>query len=406
VTVTVADVRAAAAALRGSIVETPCLHSRTLSEITGCELYLKFENLQFTASFKERGALCRLLALTPEQRRAGVIAASAGNHAQGVAYHAKRLGIPAVVVMPRHTPNVKVDRTESHGAEIVLYGDGFDAAKERMVRLAAERGLQVIHPYDDERIIAGQGTVALEMLASAPDLDTLIVPVGGGGLIAGMAIAANAIKPGIEMIGVQARRFPSAYAALKREPQSCGQSTIADGIAVREPGQLTLAVMRDMVRDMVLIDEGDIEQAILLLLEVEKTVVEGAGAAGLAAVLSDPPRFRGRKVGLVLSGGNVAPLLLAEIIERGMVRAGRLARFSVALRDLPGALAEVTAILAECNANIEEVHHQRAFTTLPAQAAEVEFVVQTRNHAHAVMLIDRLRAAGYSATLNPGVRDA
>ena len=404
-TVTVAEVRAAAAALRGSIVETPCLHSKTLSAIAGCELYLKFENLQFTASFKERGALNRLLALTPEQRRTGVIAASAGNHAQGVAYHAKRLGIPAVVVMPRHTPYVKVDGTESHGAEVVLYGDHFDAAKERMAQLARERGLQIIHPYDDERIIAGQGTIALEMLATLPSLDAMLVPVGGGGLIAGMAIAAGAVKPEIEVIGVQTRRFPSAYAAFRSESHPCGQATIAEGIAVKEPGRLTLPVIRSMVRDIVLVDEGDIEQAILLLLEVEKTVVEGAGAAGLAAVLVDRSRFRGRRVGLVLSGGNVGPLLLAEIIQRGMVRAGRLARLTVALRDLPGALAQVTAMIAECNANIEEVHHQRAFTTLPAQAAEVEFVVQTRNHAHAALLVEKLRAAGYNAVLNAAAGD-
>jgi threonine dehydratase len=401
-TITLHDIQAAAAALRGNIVDTPCLHSRTLSEVIGAEVYLKFENLQFTAAFKERGALNKLLSLTPPQRKTGVIAASAGNHAQGVAYHAKRLGIPAVIVMPRFTPHVKVERTRSHGAEVVLHGDNFDAAKAHADALAAQRGLALVHPYDDAKVMAGQGTIALEMLAAYPQLETLVIPIGGGGLIAGMATAAKAIKPAIEIIGVQARRYPSMYCAVKGEQAAFGTSTIADGIAVKEPGALTLPIVRKLVADIVLVDEGALEQAIVLLLEIEKTVAEGAGAAGLAALLAYPQRFAGRKVGLVLGGGNIDPLMLAGIIERGLVRSGRLTRLTVELRDLPGALAQVTACIAAANANIEEVHHQRKFTNLPVQSAEVEFVLQTRSHAHAAEVIAALEQAGFSASLDRG----
>lgn len=400
-TVTLKDIQAAAAVLHGNIVATPCLHSRTLSEVTGAEVYLKFENLQFTAAFKERGALVKLLSLTPRERANGVIAASAGNHAQGVAYHAKRLGIASVIVMPRHTPQVKVERTRSHGAEVVLQGDGFDAAKAHAEKLAAQRGLTFIHAYDDEHIIAGQGTLALEMLAAYPELEMLVVPIGGGGLIAGMATAAKAINSGIEIVGVQARRFPSMYCAIKGQQPEFGASTIADGIAVKEPGRLTLPIVRKYVTDILLVEEGMLEQAIVMLLEIEKTVTEGAGAAGLAALLSDPERFKDRKVGLVLCGGNIDPLMLAEIIERGLVRSGRLTRLVVELRDLPGALAQVTACLAAVNANIDQVHHQRKFTHLPMQTAEVEFVLQTRDHAHANEVIAALKAAGFAARLNP-----
>ena len=399
-TVTVDDVRAAAAALQGHIVATPCLHSRTLSAVTGAEIYLKFENLQFTAAFKERGALNKLVSLSAAQRAAGVIAASAGNHAQGVAYHARRLGVAALIVMPRHTPQTKVARTRSHGADVVLHGDNFDAAKTHALALAAQRGLTFIHPYDDERVIAGQGTLALEMLDACPELEVLAVPIGGGGLIAGMGIAAKAIKPGIEVVGVQTERFPSMYCALKALPPRFGTSTIAEGIAVMEPGRLTLPIVRELVSDIVLIDEGALEQAIVMLLEIEKTVAEGAGAAGLAAVCSAPERFRGRKVGLVLCGGNIDPLMLAEIIERGLVRAGRLTRLTVALRDQPGALAQVTACLAAADANVEQVHHQRRFTHLPVQAAEVQFVLQTRDRAHAVEIVSALERAGYAARLD------
>lgn len=399
-TVTAQDIRQAAAAIRASVSATPCLHSRTLSEITGAETWLKFENLQFTASFKERGALAKLLSLDDAERRSGVIAASAGNHAQGVAYHARRLGIPAVIVMPRYTPHVKVERTREFGAEIVLEGESFDEAKAFALDLARERGLAFIHPYDDERVIAGQGTVALEMLAAQPGLDVLVVPIGGGGLISGMAIAAKDIRPRIEIVGVQCERFPSMYGALKGLPPVFGASTIAEGIAVKEPGRLTLPIVRRLVDRIVLVDEGDIEQAIVMLLEIEKTVVEGAGAAGLAAVTKYRESFAGKKAGVVLSGGNIDPLMLASIIERGMVRSGRLTRLIVELRDLPGALAKATACLALVNANIEEVHHQRAFTHLPVQSAEVEFVLQTRSHEHVAEILEALAAAGFSARLH------
>jgi threonine dehydratase len=394
------DVRVSAAAIAGAVVDTPCMLSRTLSEVTGAQVILKFENHQFTASFKERGALVKLLSLTPDQRVRGVIAASAGNHAQGVAYHARRLGIPAVIVMPRYTPAVKVEQTRAFGAQVVLEGALFDDAKAHAVGLAEQRGLTMVHPYDDEKVMAGQGTIALEMLAAHPELDVLIVPIGGGGLIAGMAVAAKGLKPAIEVVGAQTERFPSMYCALRGIEPKFGGTTIADGIAVKEPGRLTLPVVRERVSDVLLVDEGDIEQAILLLLEIEKTVVEGAGAVGLACLLRHRERFAGRRVGLVLCGGNIDPLMLSDIIERGMVRSGRLTRLQVELRDLPGSLAQVTACLAEANANIEEVHHQRAFTHLPVRTAEVDFVLETRSHEHVQQIIETLARAGFTARLH------
>ena len=399
-TPTIEDIRHAAHALRGHIVDTPCLYSRTLSQLAGAEVYLKFENHQFTASFKERGALNKLISLNDEERSKGVIAASAGNHAQGVAYHAKRLGIPALIVMPRFTPNIKVEHTRQHGAEVILHGDNFDAANRYCAGLALQRGLYVVHPYDDARVIAGQGTIALEMLDAVPALDTLIVPIGGGGLIAGMAIAARAVAPAIAVVGVQAARFPSMLCALRGKPAQFGTSTIAEGIAVREPGLLTRDLVRCLVDDIVLVDEGDIEESIVMLLEIEKTVVEGAGATGLAALLGHRERFQGKKVGLVLCGGNIDPLMLADIIERGMVRAGRLTRLRVELTDLPGSLAAVTSLLAQLQANIEEIHHQRAFTKLPVRTADVEFVLQTRNREHVEAIIAALEQAGVKAQLH------
>jgi threonine dehydratase len=394
------DVRNAALAISGAVLNTACLLSRTLSEIAGAQVYLKFENHQFTASFKERGALNKLLSLDAMQRTAGVIAVSAGNHAQGVAYHARRLKIPAVIVMPRFTPNVKVEQTRAFGAEVILHGENFDEAKIHALNVMAQRQLTLVHPYDDDRIIAGQGTIALEMLEAQPDLEVLIVPVGGGGMIAGMASTAKALNPAIEMIGVETMRFPSVFSALKGSTAQFGSNTIADGIAVKEPGKLTLEIIRKRVDDIVLVDEGDIEEAMLLLLEIEKTVVEGAGAAALAGLLRNRGRFAGKKVGVVLSGGNIDPLTLADIIERGMVRAGRLTRLQVQLRDLPGSLAKVTAALAEANANIEEVHHERAFTHLPVQSAVVDFVLQTRGHEHVKQIISVLEAAGFNTRLH------
>jgi threonine dehydratase len=395
--VSLADIERAKEVLDGHVVNSPCLHSRTLSEITGAEVYLKFENLQFTASFKERGALNRLNALTPAQKSRGVIAASAGNHAQGVGHHAARLGIPAVIVMPKFTPNVKVEMTRRHGAEVVLHGENFDEAKAHAYSLADARGLTFVHPYDDAHVIAGQGTIALEMLKQQPSIDTLAIAIGGGGLIAGIATAAKALRPDIDIVGVETVRFPSMYAAIKKAAANFGPSTIAEGIAVKEPGVLTRAIVERLVSDIVLVDEGDIEEAIVMLLEIEKTVVEGAGAASLAALVRHRERFQGRKVGLVLCGGNIDPLTLAEIIQRGMVRSGRLARIKVELRDQPGALAKITGVIAESNANIEEVHHQRAFTNLPVQSAEVEFVLKTRNAAHIDEVVRQLDEAGFRA---------
>ncbi|MBG9389127.1 threonine ammonia-lyase [Caenimonas aquaedulcis] len=392
-----ADIRAAAERLQGQVLDTPCVESRTLSQIAGAQVFLKFENLQFTASFKERGACNKLVQLGDEEKRRGVIAMSAGNHAQGVAYHAQRLGMRAVIVMPRFTPGVKVERTRSFGAEIVLHGDTLDESRSHAQQLAAAQQLTFVHPYDDEAIAAGQGTVGIEMLQAVPDLDTLVVAVGGGGLIAGIAVAAKAIKPGIEVIGVQTLRFPNMFNAFKHASLPQGGSTIAEGIAVGTPGRITQAIIERHVDDMLLVDEGDIEQAIVMLLEIEKTLVEGAGAAGLAALLKHPERFKGRKVGLVLGGGNIDPLLLAAIIERGMVRAGRLARIRVSARDVPGSLARITAIVSEAGANIDEVHHQRAFTMLAAQNVEIELVIQTRGRDHIQGVIDALHAGGFAA---------
>ncbi len=393
------DIESAAERLQGQLLQTPCVASRTLSDITGAQVFLKFENLQFTASFKERGACNKLAQLSPEERQRGVIAMSAGNHAQGVAYHAQRLGLRAVIVMPRFTPGVKVERTRGFGAEIVLHGDTLDEARAHALKLAEEQKLVFIHPYDDAQIIAGQGTVALEMLREVPELDTLVVAIGGGGLIAGMATAAHALKPGIEIIGVQTTRFPSMFNAIKGTHLPLGNSSIAEGIAVSTPGVLPRTIIERLVTDVVLVDEGDIEQAIVMLLEVEKTLVEGAGAAGLAALLKHPQRFKGKKVGLVLSGGNIDPLLLAAIIERGMVRAGRLARVRVSARDVPGTLATITATVAHAGANINEVHHQRAFTTLAAQNVEVELVIQTRGPQHITDVLAELQAVGLEAQL-------
>jgi len=391
------DIERAAERLRGHILETPCVESRTLSQIVGAQVFLKFENLQFTASFKERGACNKLAQLTPEERARGVIAMSAGNHAQGVAYHAQRLGVRAVIVMPRFTPDVKVERTRGFGAEVVLHGDTLDEARTHARELAQSQSLVFVHPYDDEAVAAGQGTLALEMLKAQPDLEMLVIAIGGGGLIAGVATAAKAIKPGIEIIGVQTQRFPSMVNAIHGSDLPMGQSTIAEGIAVASPGELTRHVVRELVDDLLLVDEGDIEQAVLMLLEIEKTLVEGAGAAGLAAMLRHGARFAGKKVGLVLSGGNIDPLLLAAIIERGMVRSGRLARIRVSARDVPGVLARITATVADAGANIEEVHHQRAFTMLAAQNVEIECVLQTRNQPHVEQVLERLRAQGMEA---------
>ena len=394
--ITLEDIRNATAAIAGQVEATPCVHSAVLSKQTGAEIFLKLENLQFTGSFKERGALVKLLSLTPGQRERGVIAMSAGNHAQAVARHAQRLGILAVIVMPRFTPTNKVERTREFDAEVILYGDSVEDAGEFADKLVAQRDLCLVHPYDDERVIAGQGTIALEMLAEWPDLEVMIIPVGGGGLIAGNAVAAKALKPDISIVGVQAARFPSMVGALSGEPVEFGRTTIAEGIAVKKPGRLTLPIVRELVDDIILVDEEPIEHAVLSLLEIEKTVSEGAGAAGLAALLQHPDRFAGHRVGLIVCGGNIDLPILSSIIQRGLVRTSRLVRLRVGIRDVPGSLAAVTACIGDTGANIVQVSHQRTFSHLPLQVANANFVLQTRGPEHVREIIATLRQSGYA----------
>ena len=393
-----AAIRDAAEILRGVIIETPCTRSFTLSRITGAEVFLKLENQQFTASFKERGALVKLVSLGEAVRSVGVVAMSAGNHAQAVAYHAQRLGVPATIVMPRFTPNVKVERTRAFGADTISFGDSLEESYTYAERFARERGCPLIHPYDDEKVIAGQGTIALEMLDAVPDLEVLVLPVGGGGLIAGIAVAAKALRPEIEIVGVQTALYPSMVQALRGEAIRCGSNSIAEGIAVKQPGQLTLPIVRELVDEVLIVAEIRLEEAALLLLEVELTLAEGAGAAALGALLAYPERFRGRKVGLVVSGGNIDMLALSSIIQRGLVRSHRLVRLCVGISDVPGALTEVTALIGAAGANIVEVHHQRAFSQLAIKVAAVEFVVQTLGREHAEELLSALRNAGYEAS--------
>jgi len=392
--VTLDDVREAASRIAGAVERTPMLHSRTLSRLTGAEVWLKFENLQFTASFKERGALNRLLALDAAERGRGVIAMSAGNHAQGVAFHAARLGIRAVIVMPRGTPNSKVSATRIHGAEVVLEGDTLaDAAAHARDRQARE-GLTFIHPYDDPAVIAGQGTVALEMLEQAPGLDALLVPVGGGGLVSGMACVARALSPGIEVWGVESKAYCAMHQRLAGLPVAVGGDTIAEGLAVRDVGELTLAMTRALASGILLVEEEAIERAIVALVEIEKTVAEGAGAAGLAALMAHAARFAGRRVGIPLCGGNIDSRLLAAVLMRGLARDGRLARLRVALPDVAGSLAKVATLIGEAGGNIVEVQHQRVFDAASVKSPEVEFTVETRDREHMQALVARLEQAG------------
>jgi len=393
--ISLADVEMAARAIAGAVIRTPCLRSQTLSELTGADVWLKFENLQFTAAYKERGALNKLLSLTPEERQRGVIAASAGNHAQGLAYGAKRLGIPATIVMPKFTPVVKVQQTEGHGANVVLFGEKFEEAAAHAHELAAKRGFVFVHPFDDAMVMAGQGTVGLEMLDDVPDLETLVVPIGGGGLISGIATVAKARNPNIEIIGVQAELYPSMYAMLRGETSVCDGDTLAEGIAVKTPGKLTSAVVRALVDDIVLVGERDLERGVAMLLNIEKTVVEGAGAAGLAALLAHPRRFRGQKIGLVLCGGNIDTRLLANVLLRELARSGRLARLRIRLKDRPGQLFEVARIFDQQQVNILEVYHQRVFTSLPAKGLIAEIECETRDADHLQRLLEALRAAAY-----------
>jgi threonine dehydratase len=393
------DIRSAAARIAGAVERTPCLRSRTLSRLTGAEVWLKFENLQFTASFKERGALNKLLSLDAAVLRRGVIAMSAGNHAQGVAYHAARLGARAVIVMPRGTPNNKVHSTQVLGAQVILQGDTLADAAQHARVLEAREGLAFIHPYDDPAIIAGQGTVALEMLEQAPELEVLVVPVGGGGLISGMAVAAQALKPGIEVLGVESRTWCAMYQRLNGLPVAVGGDTIAEGLAVRDVGELPFSLVKAFVKEILLVNEETIERAIVALIEIEKTVAEGAGAAGLAALLEHPQRFAGRRVGIPICGGNIDSRTLAGVLMRGLARDGKLVRLRVVMPDVAGSLAKVTAMIGDAGGNIVEVQHQRVFGTASVKSPEVEFVVETRGREHTRDIEHHLRAHGISAIL-------
>ncbi|MBI1181936.1 MAG: threonine ammonia-lyase [Alphaproteobacteria bacterium] len=394
-----ADVRAAAQTIRGAVEETPLRHAVALSRLSGAELYIKFENRQFTSSFKERGALNKLAGLSEAERRRGVIAMSAGNHAQAVAYHASRLGIAATIVMPCDTPEVKVSSTRAHGATVVLEGETLMEASEHAHRLAEREGLVFVHPYEDPAIIAGQGTVALEMLAARPDLDVIVAPVGGGGLISGIAIAAKALKPDIEIVGVQADRYPGVACALRGEPVTIQAGTIAEGIAVKQPGPITLSVIRDLVHDIVLVSEVQLERAIALYVGVEKTVAEGAGAASLAGVLAQPERFHGRKVGIVLSGANIDTRLLSSVLMRDLVHQGRIARLRVGIPDRPGVLAAVAGAVGDAGGNILEVHHNRLFSHAQAKETDLELVVEARDPAHMRAIVEALIAEGFRVRL-------
>ena len=397
--VSIDDVRAAAERLKGAIEHTPCLPSRTLSRLTGAEVFLKFENLQFTASFKERGALNKLLSLSAQERRRGVIAMSAGNHAQAVAYHAARLGIPALIVMPRGSPNTKIRNTQIHGATVVLEGDNLFEAGKHARALAARDNRVFVHPYEDRLIIAGQGTVALEMLEAVPTLDVLLVPVGGGGLISGISVAARSLKPAIRIYGVESRNYPSMHQRLNNLPVECGGDTIAEGIAVKDVGDMALAIIRELVEEVLVVKEETIERAVAALIEIEKTVAEGAGAAALGALLEDPQRFAGKRVGLPISGGNIDSRVLASVLMRGLVRDARLVRLRVVMPDVSGSLAKVAALIAEGGGNIVEVQHQRVFGAASVKSPEVEFLIETRDRAHTEALVALLEKNGVSVSV-------
>ncbi len=397
--VTISAVKAAAESIRGAVDVTPFAMSRTLSSMLGAQIWLKFENLQFTGSFKERGALNRLLALPSAERTNGVIAMSAGNHAQGVAYHATRLAIPSTIVMPAGTPAIKVRNTRALGAEVILHGATLEEAFQHTQRLSQERNLTFIHPFDDPMVIAGQGTIALEMLKINPELDDIVVPIGGGGLMSGIAIAARALRPDVRLIGVEAGLYPSMYNRLKGARLPVGGDTLAEGIAVKEPGRLTSAILERHLDDIMLVSEPELERAVSLLIDIEKTVVEGAGVAGLAAVLADPHRFRGRRVGLVLCGGNIDTRLLASVLTRELAREGRLARLTIDIPDRPGELAKVAHVIGAAGANVIEVYHQRVFTDLPAKGTELNLVIETRDLEQLDATVSALETAGYRVHL-------
>ena len=400
--VTLGDIRAAAAAIAGAVERTPTHHSRTLSKIAGCDIHLKFENLQFTASFKERGALNKLLSLGDAERKCGVIAMSAGNHAQGVAYHAGRLGIPATIVMPEGTPFNKIKHTKDFGARVVLEGATLAQAFARALAIADEEGLTLVHPFDDPKVIAGQGTIALEFLEDLPEADVLVVPIGGGGLISGIAIAAKALKPSIEIYGVEAKLYPSMYGVLKGVDLPCAGQTIAEGIAVKEPGGLTRKIVGALVKDVLLVREDEIERAIASLLEIEKTVVEGAGAAAYAAIAGNRDLFKGKKVGVVLSGGNIDMRLLSNVILRELSREGRILSLVIEIEDRPGLLAKIAALVGEAGGNILEVSHNRMITDMSAKLADLGMTIEARDAGHAAEIRQKLQDAGFVIRVSSG----
>jgi len=392
---TIDDIRAAARAIQGQVERTPTRHSDTLSRIAGAGVHLKFENLQYTASFKERGALNKLLSLTEEQKTRGVIAMSAGNHAQGVAYHAGRLGIPATIVMPEGTPFNKVKHTKDFGARVIVDGVTLNESYELARSIARQENLVFVHPYDDPKVIAGQGTVALEMLTDAPDLEILVVPIGGGGLISGISVAAKALKPSIEIVGVQAALYPAMYDVIKQASLPSGGQSIAEGIAVKAPGEITRQIVRDNVKDILLVREDEIERAIHALLEIEKSVVEGAAAAAYAAVAGNPEMFRGKKVGLVLTGGNIDMRLLSNVILRELSREGRILTIVVAIEDRPGLLARIATLVGEAGGNILEVSHNRMTTDTNAKSADLGMTIEARDSEHAAEIQMKLESAGF-----------
>ena len=394
-TLSLDDIRAAADRIRGHVERTPCRYSRTLSEITGAQVWVKFENLQFTAAYKERGALNKLSMLNAEERGRGVIAASAGNHAQGLAYHGARLGIPVTIVMPRGTPFVKVQHTQAHGAEVIIFGDTYDEAAGHAQQLREERGLVFVHPFDDVDVMAGQGTIALEMLEDVPELEVLPVPIGGGGLISGVATAAKALKPDIHIIGVEPAMYPSFTGKMRGMNNQSGGQTIAEGVAVKQVGELTYGVARPLIDDVLLIEESYFERGVSLYCNVEKTIAEGAGAASLAALLAYPERFRGKKCGLILTGGNIDSRLLASVLTRELVRAQRLVSLRIIGDDRPGLLATVSAVIGERGANIIEVAHNRLALDVPAKGAEFDIMIETRDAQHTQEIMDALRERGY-----------
>jgi threonine dehydratase len=405
--VTFRDIEKARATLVGNVVRTPLLRAPKLSEITGADIYVKLENLQVTSSFKDRGAYNKMSSLTAEEKARGVIAMSAGNHAQAVAYHAKRLGIPATIVMPETTPSTKVERTKAHGANIILSGETLADSQVTAEALVREKGFLLIHPYDDDKVIAGQGTIGIEMLEDMPDLDCIVVPVGGGGVIGGISIAAKHLRPSIEILGVEVKLYPSMYHALRGQPAKCGGSTLAEGIAVKNVTERTITIAKQYVDDVRLVGESDIERAVMAYLTHQKTLAEGAGAAGLAAVLADPAHFRKRKVGLVLCGGNIDPRILASVIYRELEREHRIVNLRIQIDDRPGVLGRIATLLGHLGANILEVSHRRMFLDVPAKGAELEIMLETRDGPHADEIVARIEAEGFPTRVldAPGGRE-